>query len=408
MIEMICGLPGAGKGVYSTIRVIEELRNSDRPIITNFALELRPWIRRLGRRRTRAEKGLRQHLLDEYGEDYDVLNRVHILDDAEIAKFYEWRVDENKKLIQINVHRDKDGTISKIDELQWSSTQPCLYLIDEAWKFYGSRNWQKNDKGFQFYNAQHRKASDDLIITVQTAGQVDKQLRALVQQYHSLVNHKHRKVFIFKQPNIISVVHSNEPPDGNKSTLTAMPKIIKFTSDGIGSCFDTAKGAGVQGQGADIERKTKGLPWWGIILMVIGIGFLIVMAARGMGYFAGKLLTGSAVGQQTSKAVNQIATPQWGTALGGKPETNVNVDPGQPERKQKSLEVEKIPDPVYMVGVSLVPGYWKGQILVQPKAYVMLSDGRMIESPNSRMALLTKEYCVYDGKTNWTKNAYPY
>jgi len=38
----------------------------------------------------------------------------------------------------------------------------------------------------------------------------------------------------------------------------------------------------------------------------------------------------------------------------------------------------------------------------------MLSDGRLIESPNPRMGELTKEYCVYDGKTNWTKNAYPY
>ena len=110
MIEMICGLPGAGKGVYSTIRVIEELRSTDRPIITNFALEINPWNRRLGRRRTRAEKGLRQHLLDEYGEDYNCQKRIFIVDDDQIAKFYEWRVNrETGQLVQIEIERDKDG-----------------------------------------------------------------------------------------------------------------------------------------------------------------------------------------------------------------------------------------------------------------------------------------------------------
>ena len=287
----ITGLPGAGKGVYSTMRCIDVLMSSEKPIITNFALELYPWLRQMARRRSRGEKGLLAHLRDTYGETFNAEKRVHVLTDEQMADFYTWRVDEHENLIQVEHTRDKAGRVATLNENAFATTLPCYYLMDEGWKFLNARGWQKLGEGFQFYLAQHRKAGDDLDITAQDASQIDKQARVLVQEYHTLVNHGYRKIGVFKQPNVISVVVSNEPPDKRKS-VGAMPKMIRFDKVGIGGSFNTAKGAGITGMAGDIERKRKGWPTWGMPVAAVAVGLVIVLGSRLFGGFAGALLSG--------------------------------------------------------------------------------------------------------------------
>jgi hypothetical protein len=291
MISFITGLPGAGKGVYAVLRIIDVLRTTEKPILTNFAIELYPWVRKLGRRRSRGEKGLLAHLHDTYGETFGAEKRIFTLTDEQMQYFYCWRVNHDGKLVEIQANRDaRTGNIVSIDEAAFTETQPCYYLGDEGWKFWNARDFQKIDRGLQFYNAQHRKAGDDFDITAQAASQIDKQMRVLVQEYHTLVNHGYRKMGVFRQPNVISVVISNEPPELRSKTLTALPKVIKFDAQGIGGSFDTAKGAGVQGAGADIERKRKGLPWWGLPVLIAVMGAGIIFVAKGGGYMTGKML----------------------------------------------------------------------------------------------------------------------
>lgn len=406
MIDLVMGLPGAGKGIYTVVKTIEELQSTERPIITNFAFELNPWVRRLGRRRSRGEKGMLGHLRDTYGETYNAENRIHVLEDEHIAEFYLWRVNHDGKLVKINADRDRDGTIVKIDQSEWANTVPCFYIVDEAWKFWNSRAWQKIDKGFQFYNAQHRKAGDDLLITVQAASQIDKQLRVLIQTFHHLVNHRHRKMLFFKQPNVISVIVTNEPPEAGKKSLGAVPKVIRFDPSGVGSCFDTAKGAGVQGQGADIEKKAKGLPWWGIIILFVGIGLAILLVSKYAGVGAGYLLTGGAntkIAKDTGKHLARVTTPQWSEPATKTQTLNTNVATWQHSKPDTNV--------LYVVGMTKMPVAEKsddGVSLYYRPAHIIahLSNGYNISSLDPRTTLITKDYVVWSGKTNYVREYY--
>jgi len=104
MIKCYQGLMGAGKGVYTVLNLIDELRSTDRHIITNFAVELHPWCRRLSRRRSRGEKGLLAHLMDTYGETFNASERIHVISDKQMVEFYLWRVSANCKAYHLSFY----------------------------------------------------------------------------------------------------------------------------------------------------------------------------------------------------------------------------------------------------------------------------------------------------------------
>jgi len=405
MIEFITGLPGAGKGVFSVIQIIEELKRTDRPIVTNFAIKLHPWVRRLAKDRSRPEKGLLAYLRDTYGKTFDAEKRIKLISDDEAAAFYLNRCFiETYDLTKIEANRSDKGAIESLDEKAFTRTRPTLYVIDEAWKFWNARDWSKTDKGFQFYNAQHRKAGDDLFITAQHASQIDKQMRVLVEQYHTLVNHRFRKMMVFKQPNVISVVSSNEPPELRNKTLSASPRIIRFDREGIGSCFDTAQGAGgVQGMAADIEKKAKGLPWWGLIVLVAVLGLGLIITARGSGWLTGKLLTGGFQKQSAPVTLNG-STPKKQDPVGSLLGLRV-PDQKKDEIKEKDrTQVEDKADEILMMARVWIPpqhntvnGRWRW---VKDKWIVCLSDGHIYESGDGHLQFLAVDYCVVDGRTN--------
>lgn len=289
MINAITGVPGAGKGVLLTMRAEQELVATDRHIITNHALRVAPWKRRLARGRVRPAAGFSSHLLAKYGSDFGVWERVHLLSDEDFSEFFLWRINSAGELIKIDAERDKDNVVQSFNLEQFAVTRPVCYMMDEAWKFIWSRNWQKMGRGFLFYIAQHRHAGDDMWIAAQSESQIDKAVRELVQDWHSCVNHGKRKVFLFRQPKVISVVVSNEPPSKRKS-VGAAPQIIRFKKSLLDS-YDTSAGMGPAGQGADLEKKEKGLPPWLLPTAVVGLGVGIVLAARFAGWGTGKLLT---------------------------------------------------------------------------------------------------------------------
>jgi hypothetical protein len=384
MIDLVTGLPGAGKGVYMMLRIIDELKNTERPIITNFALRLQPWNRPLGKRRSRPEKGLLQYLLDTYGETFNAEKRIHVLDDEDMQVFYLWRCTPDFKLTKIAAEYSLDGSISKIDESEWSNTLPTWYGADEGWKFWNSRNWQRQDKGIQFYNAQHRKAGDDLMITTQHLAQIDKQMRVLVQTYHSLVNHGKRKMGIFRQPAVISVFETNEPPEAGRKSLGAAPKVVKFDKAGLGGCFDTAQGAGVQGGAADILHKTKGLPPWGMLLLVILIGGALISVSRGAGWLTGYVLGGHS---KPAKAVEKAAQSYTPVTSGPVTQTRQMDDSKVVVSNAVYAAMKAKADEIHLTGYATLNG----------KLYVTLSDG-FVYSENVWL-LADKRSCVVNGTT---------
>jgi len=376
MLKEISGLPGAGKGVYAMMQIINELRSTDRHIVTNLAVKLDPWVRSLGRKRSRGEKGLLAHLRDTYGETFDAEKRIHVVQDEQMKFFYTWRVNHDGQLIELPANRNKHtGQIESLELDAFSATQPMCYVADEAGQFWGARDWQKTADGLAWYNRQHRKAGDDFWVCVQHSSQLDKQMRTLFQEYHSLVNHKFRKIGIFKQPDKISVVVGNESPD-MRSKLPILPTLISFDKVGLGGSFDTAAGVGVRGTGADLETKSKGLPWWGLFAGLVGIGVIVIFFAKGAGWFTGSLLTAK--------------KGQVGTAMENKLETAKQQNPAiqkterQPEPAVQKLATVTAPtNEVVILGKCYTPGAgWE----------VWLSDGTTLR--NSDIRLIGIDYVV--------------
>jgi len=398
---------GSGKGVYTVIKTIEELQDTDRHIITNFAYRINPWVRKIGKRKSRGEKGFKAHLLDTCGEDYNIEKRIHIIPDEDMANFYLWRINDAGELIKLDgIYDKRSGKLEGFDPEAFEKTQPCVYVVDEAQRFWSARDWQKTSDALSFYVTQHRKATDDVWVACQHLSQLDKQMRVLFQEYHTCVNHKFRKMSVFKQPNVISVIVSNEAPEQRVTNLGHLPKIIRFDPLGIGSCYDTASGVGVQGRAADILQKPKGLPWWGIFALVILGGLLIIVAAKGLGIGVGKLLTGGF----------------------NKPKP-VKIEPAQPVQKNKvldpfglaPLELQPRPQPklesyspvtntepeVFMVGFAMIP-HGLGDEGFKPKREfkIMLSNGRVYSTYNPSVTYLDEYIAIINNKTyrmkTWT------
>lgn len=392
-------MPGAGKGIYGMLRLIDVLRSTDHHIITNLAVELNPWVRRLSRKRRRGEKGLLAHLLDTYGETFDAETRVHIIPNEDVKFFYLHRIRDGKliKIEPVVSGRGKgDAAVIGFDPMAFEITEPCTYFIDEAGTFWGSRNWQSLAPAFGVYSSQHRKAGDEVWFMFQHVSQVDKQMRILIDEWHSCVNHKFRKIMMFRQPERISVVVTNEPPD-MRAKGVGIPKVIGFDKEGIGASYDTAKGAGVQGLGADILKKAHGMPWWMIIVAMMAGGMAIIFAARGSGWVFGKLLTGGFNRAEASARSKKTEVVGVSNAFGIPLKTaevlserQVAVRPGA------ATEVHNAVDGgVYLNGLALVP--MKGYV-------VMLSNGECYESWSGEGFELTRNYVIINGKEYRWKN----
>lgn len=380
MIRAVVGQPGAGKGVYGVLKVADELRDTQRHVITNLAFRISPWTRYLRRGRKRSEIGFAAYLQETYGEDCGVWDRLHVISDEDFKEFYLWRVDQAGNLIKIAHTRDDKGKVVDFDKEAFAATQACCYVMDETWKFLWARNWQDCSKAFLYYAAQHRHAGDDLWLLAQNEGQIDKAARELAQEWHSLVNHRYRKLWMFKQPDRISVVVSNESPKARVSSVASSPSIIKFDKRGVGGSYDTAGGMGVAGMGGDIEHKTKGVPFWLFPLAILAIAAVVIILAKGAGWTTGKLLTGT-LGKSTKSAITNSPP----TA----PRSSLPFGLQIPTSSPAVATPEKPAPPLRMLGYARVKDIW----------YVALNDGRMLKSSDVRMSKLSTAGCMFG--TNW-------
>lgn len=404
MIKMISGLPRAGKGVYTFLETVEVLKNTSHHIIGNFAFELQPWVRQLSRNKYRAEMGMLAYLRSTYGETFDAEHRIHILPQEEMKRFYLWRVGLDGNLVKLTPRVERKGArevVVGFDENSWNNTLPCVYINDEAWATMNARNWMENEAGIQFYCAQHGKApggGDDFWIVCQHSSQIDKQAKVLVQEYHTCVNHKWRQIGPFKQPNRISVVITNEPPELRSGKLQPLPRLINFDTVGVGGSFNTAKGAGVSGTGAaDITRKRKGLPFWLLPLVILLIGAGLIFAARAAGWGAGMLLVGgfnkSAPGQSINKGIDAMSKPFRPVPSGGLAYTP------QATNLPQSQIVHTSGVPVYVSGYA-----WIGNL------HVFLSDGRhyYLGDGHCSAGNAKESWFIIDGRRYYMLEKLPY
>jgi len=237
--------------------LIEELRGTNRAIVTNLAV-LPP--------------ELAEYLHDKYGETFDLLERLTIIEDDEIEFFYCHR---GRGLEKLPLEMDKKGRPAAFDIAAAQASGGVFYLLDEVHLKFGARNWQNMGQAATFYSSQHRKLGDDVVLISQSPKMVDTTFRALAQDYVVLRNHALEKIFFFRQPKVFSRQTFLNLPTANEKPQEK--SILRYDLDGIMKTYDTSQGIGIHERGdADTkDTKKKGFHWGyglaGFAVLLLGL-----------------------------------------------------------------------------------------------------------------------------------------
>lgn len=393
-VHFLTGRPGNGKGLYAVKTAIDVLRNTEHPIITNVPFRIQPWIRiykKKGKTVWQPEIGLKNYLLKTYGEDFNVERRLFLLDDDQTRNFFLYRVKDGvlTKATPVSEH----GDVVSFDTSLHLSGGPVVYYIDEAWKFYGARDWKDTGKAVLYYAAQHRHFGDDFWVITQHSKQVDTALRQVAQDFMVVCNHGKRRIGMFKQPSVFVVSTYAEAPSGAKTDQPMSREVFKLDKKGIGGCYDTCAGVGIVGSGgADIGQKTKGLPWYLILIFLVVAGLTIVGVAKGFGYGAGKLLTNGFSGRKSPptehKAQSSVMNPVG--AVGGV----IDAMMVRPKREPRVIASGVLTNTIEAVSI-VGTGVRSNGVIV-----FALSDGSILAGDDSSVAGYGLSWFSY--KTNST------
>lgn len=317
MIHFVAGKPGNGKSLFAAWLIILELVFGRRPIVTNLALRLHPWVDGKGK----ARKGLIRFLEDEYGESFDAARRVLLLDDTQVKRFYAYRplippLEGEERQIHVIPQAD-DGRFRFTPDLPG-----CFQVVDEIHEHFGARDWQTTGREALSWGSQHRRAGDEMYAVTQVVNNVEKQFRGISQECIIMVNHGFRTVGMFRQPNIITLrVYSTTPPAPMEVPMRF--ERLKFNRQKVYEVYDTASGVGVTGRKADIGTKAKGWPWWTVILLVLGgmVGLWLLIKV----YFVGVKHVAKMSMPGMKRAAAEVATPMLPTNSAAKKAKSYDV-----------------------------------------------------------------------------------
>lgn len=317
-IHILLGKPGSGKSLYATNRVLRELSETGRNIVTNLPL-------RMG--------ALNEYVQKRWpDQNLRAVERIRLLSDDEMREF--WKI-----------RGEGDGA------------QGVAYFLDEAHIAFNAREWATLGKGALHYLSQHRKLGDIVWVITQAPGNLDKQFRSVAEDFTVLRNEYTAKWGAFRgRGRFVRKSYLSEPQSSSEPFETA-----SFSLDGVAECYDTAKGIGVHGNKADIGRRAKGIP----IMWVLPLGVLLCSLAFvvpwGMGKAAGWYLG--------SKAPENVPAKVDGAAVSvSAPSSGVNAFVPPPAVPVVRPVVAASGDAVWVVGYAV-----RGRRL-----NVQLSDGRTL------------------------------
>lgn len=291
MLKFVCGKTGDGKTKFVTGQIVTELRTTDRPIVTNFALRLQPWVQKRKRKKDVAYPGLLWTLRTVFGSTFDAERRIYFLTEEELYTF--WRVRPHipeDPTAPVEIRRMPAAPDSRFhfDDAMYSG---CFYAIDEAHEYFPKEKWKLLEGEGMSWASQNRRCGDDAWVLTQEPGLVAKGFRDQSKECYRMVNHAHRAISIFRQPDAISYgVYLHTPPGDSEPALTR--GTLEYRREMLEACYDTNGGASVQGGGADIGYRAKGLHWAfapgaliaGIVLfmlMLSGCKHALLRAVRG-------------------------------------------------------------------------------------------------------------------------------
>jgi Zonular occludens toxin (Zot) len=295
-IHFISGKPGAGKSLYATKLVFEELRFGNRQIVTNLALkpgELNAYYHRhygdaSGIRRFRVPRFLNflfwilpdwlifkvfpvslQQMEERTKSPQvdDICSRITLITDEDLPTFFTKRPG-----IKIDSISNEDWRMGMRPDYTVVKDHGVFFVLDEVHIAFNSRAWALTGAEVLYYLSQHRKLGDDVLCITQSVANVDKQFRSVAQDFTYIRNLGKESFGHFRLPMRFIRKTYAQPPVGDKSEPMEMGSFA-LDVNGLATCYDTAKGVGIHGRaGADTKHRKKGIHW---LWFVVGLPVLL-------------------------------------------------------------------------------------------------------------------------------------
>jgi len=370
MIEMMTGLPGAGKSYGTLCRIMEVLETTDKYVVTNVALLL---------------DNLNAYYQKRHNEGkpfIDVFARVRLITTAEAREFWRFR-GTFTVLPSKSLKKKRKGPLEPLpeqdeDELNTAKVVDLVnawivenqgylpgvfYVIEEAHILFDARSWQTTEGTLTFYNSQHRKYRDDALFVTQFLKLVETRVKGFAENFYVYRNFAGRKVYQFlRMPSRMRELKF--PVDPNTPGARSDEERWRPLDLERAACYNTMAGVGVRGAAKPEERNVRGfsLPWWTPIgALVIG-GILFMFGSR---WFIHK---GAATFlKEPAQYVNpSIQNANTQSTAKNEPSKPRSVDRA-PDRKAPEPRAEE--KPATVVGTLVTP---EGRVLV------VLSDGRRL------------------------------
>lgn len=295
-IHIILGKPGSGKSFYATRRLIDELCDTNRNIVTNLPLRL---------------DALNDYVQKRWPDrDLRPLQRIRLLSDDEMRYFWKFRgaADVAPPELQLwgaEQNEQRKSALAR-DLDHWAKT-PSLgdegrgvaYFLDEAHIPFNARAWATVATAALFYLSQHRKLGDIVWPITQAPSNLDKQFRSVAEDFTRVRNEYLAKWGPFKgRGRFVRKTYLSEPTGTNAEPF----ETASFTLDGIEACYDTAKGIGVHGNKADVGRRANGIPILWVVPGALVLALACVVVPYLIGKGAAKFIGGSEAVPAASKA----------------------------------------------------------------------------------------------------------
>jgi len=369
MIEMLTGLPGAGKSYGALLFIMEKLERSSQFVITNCALnldELNAYYNRRG------------------GAFVDVFSRIRLITTAEAREFWRFRGEftvlpsrpvpkrrSNEVFREVLKPAPEDVNSCQVVDVcnDWLAdlgvvTPGVFYVLEEAHLLFDSRSWQNSAACLTFYNSQHRKFRDDALFVTQFLKMVEIRVKGFAENFYVYRNFKGRKVYQFlRMPARMRELKFGMDPSTPGAVQDS--ETWRTLDPAKAKCYWTMKGVGIGGAVAPEERKVSGfaLPWWSPFAALIVVAVLFLVGSRMVVERAGTtfLKTPAQIEASRAKSTAQPTSPS---------------EPNKSREKPVSSPSKGVPAesrPVWVAGLALRR---------DEDPVVYLSDGRTLRGPD--------------------------
>ncbi len=393
-IVFVSAVIGGGKSLYATRCILEELRRSNRMIVTNVPLRMDTPAEDDGTTMTVAE------WCHKYiDEPVDLRKRLRVLTREEVFEFWRYLPDRDPLPLVSQARPGKDPVeVTDLEarvELARKGEIPfgCFYVIDEVHLYFAARDWQAIGNKVEHYMSQLRKCNDDLFLITQHPEKVDKNFRRNSTQWLYLKNMSRTRLWggVMLKGRFRYNIYPDMPQRGDKPEQSGW---MQLADKEYHKCYDTMAGVGLMGKMHPESSRVKGYHWSLWVVLIVACGFGAFWVPRIVMGAVGRTIGASVVGMQrgiTSKISGQGVNGVVPGSSASKPSPNVAV----------VAPAVSLPAEVHSVTnkhAEWAERVWMTGFMKTPQGYyVALSDGRILSSQDPRMERLTEEGVLYDG-----------